>query len=635
MCPRVILEPNRPSEEIIPNTVGWERTQEIGKMRRVLIDVERSQAQSVTLNRKDTLVELEGVDTVRLVDVETGGPTWTLVCYSLEWNANVEPPTPGGQLREGDDQTLITNLASNTQFWDAGTIGNFTSALSFVFNHAQPHEILRRIERNVPGEIQFRDTGTVDYVDRLGSDKSGSVELSASAGTIEDAITITERGRQLDGTHIRVLGAHEGEAQRFVNLVPDSDPATYENDVRYTTSRWSGTTDTDWDRWENKDITDQATLRQEAEALAQEITEPLVEAKTKTSTTDLSLGDSVQVVKPDADLDRTMRVHRVTTRAGGRTDSAGSAAVIDELLLSTRTTARNDSGKDLRSIRQFNTGFQGTSVVIQGGGSRQPVNSSNNAVVPFDYPEIEFENEATLQVRGLPYRAYSSGAASGGTPTSSAKSDDITAIDLAQSGDTIQVPPGGDSQILAPVDSGFQGDMMIFSCDFSINDSLSNFPAEDDVPVVISLQSPTVDLWDGYIEVDELGNWSRTVSTTEIDANEDFEMTIQNRDGSEDLYYDYSITGYAPDHEHTIDPHTHDADPGITEFASNTPSNVDVLINGTTVATDIGSGEFETEVDIGGELTGGAWNDIELTSDTLGHIQATVSIDGYKQIGKQ
>jgi hypothetical protein len=634
MSPRVILEPNRPNEEIIPTTIGWERTREIGKMRRVLIDVERSQAQSVTLEKKETLVELEGVDTLRLVDVETGGPTWTLVCYSLEWNANVEVPTPGGELREGDDQTLITNLASNTQFWNVGTIGNFTSGLSFVFSHAQPHEMLRRIERNVPGEIRFRDRGTVDYVDRLGADKSGSVELSASAGTIEKGITITERGRQLDGTHIRVLGAHEGEAQYFVNLVPQSDPATYENEVRYSTPRWGDSGDTDWDRWENKDVADQSTLESEAEALADEISESLVEATTYTSNVDLDLGDTVQVVKPDADLDRSMRVHRITTRAGGRSDAGSSAATVDELLLSTRTTARNDSGKDLRSIRQFNTGFQGTSVVIQGGGSRQPVNSSNNAVVPFDYPEIAFENEAVLQVRGLPYRAYSSGAASGGAPTSSAKSDDITAIDLADSGDNVFVDPGQQTTITATVDSGFQGDMMIFNVDFSIEGDAS-FPDEDDIPVVIDLRVPGTGLWDGYIEVDELGNWTRNVSTTEIDANEDFELTVDNRDGTNTLIFDYSITGYAPDHEHTIDPHTHDADPGITEFASTTPTGVDVVINGTTVATDIGTGEFETEVDIAGELTRGAWNDIELTSDTLGHIQATVSIDGYKKIGTQ
>lgn len=74
-------------------------------------------------------------------------------------------------------------------------------------------------------------------------------------------------------------------------------------------------------------------------------------------------------------------------------------------------------------------------------------------------------------------------------------------------------------------------------------------------------------------------------------------------------------------------------DPGINDFSTETASNVDVLINGNTVATNIGSGTFETTVDISGALTQDSWNTIELTSDTLGHIQAVISVDGYKQIG--
>jgi len=79
--------------------------------------------------------------------------------------------------------------------------------------------------------------------------------------------------------------------------------------------------------------------------------------------------------------------------------------------------------------------------------------------------------------------------------------------------------------------------------------------------------------------------------------------------------------------------HTHPADPGIIEFGTETPSGCDLVVNGSTVATDIGSGAFETVIDVTGELNQGAWNDIEVTSDTLGHIQATCYVETYKQIG--
>jgi hypothetical protein len=61
---------------------------------------------------------------------------------------------------------------------------------------------------------------------------------------------------------------------------------------------------------------------------------------------------------------------------------------------------------------------------------------------------------------------------------------------------------------------------------------------------------------------------------------------------------------------------------------------VDVKVDGTTIATDIGTGTFQTTIDISGDLTKNAWNLIELTSDDLGHISGTLSIRGYDQIGK-
>ncbi|AFH22464.1 hypothetical protein OSG_eHP27_00060 [environmental Halophage eHP-27] len=617
--PTVTIRPGAGDEETIPATVGYEHTRELGKMRRLLIDVERSQAQAVTLNPKADAIQLGSLDPVRLVDIETGGATWTLVCYSFEWDANREPFTDGGNLREGTDDTLVTNLVNEVATWSAGTITNFSGPLSFVFSHAHQHEALRRIERNVTGEIQFRDSGTVDYINRLGTDKSATVELSASAGTIEDRIRITERGRELDGTHFRVLGAHEGEAQLFVNLVPDGDSGNYENEVTYTTSRWSSPSDTDWDRWENKDVTDQATLEEEAANLAEEITESLVEVVTRTSTADVSIGDTVQVVKPDADLDRAMRVHRIQSKGGARNDSGSSAAVVDHLLLSTRTTARPDTAKDLRSIRQFNTGFQGTSVTIQGGGSRQPVDSGINAQIPFNYPNIAFENEAELQVRGLPYRAYSSGA---GT-----ESNFVTQIDVSRDlPSETTLAPGDDTTFTAGITSTDYNGYFLFFKFVLFTDGSDN-----ELEVVIR-DDFGFSLFEEIIKTSELlGDFVTIFPVTELTMPEAFDITIQNPSSASS-----SVTLIDPTRAEIFSPqHQHDVEPGVQNFGSETPTGVDVIIDGNTVATDIGTGTFETTVDISGELTQDAWNLIELTSSTIGHIQGTLSIDGYKQIGKQ
>lgn len=629
--PTVTIEHADGSTETIPQTTKWTRTREVGTMRRAQITVERALAQSVSLNEKRDLVHLGEIDTFRLVDVQTGGSTWTLVCYSLEWDANREPYTSGGDEREGTDDELITNLVGEVASWTAGTITNQSGPLSFVFNHAHQHEAIRRIEKNVPGEIRFRDEGTVDYVSRLGSDRSASVELSASAGTIEDEITITKRGRELDGTHIRVLGAHEGEAQYFANLVPQDDPDTYENEVRYSTPRWSDASDTDWDRWENKDVTDQATIVEEAESLADEITSSLVEAKATTNRTDLNVGDSVSVVKSDADLNRSMRVHRIQETSTGGTRTA-------EVLLSTRTTMRRDGSEELRDIQRFNTGFQGSSVVIQGGGSRQPVDSTVNAEIPFDYPEIEFENEAVLQVRGLPYRAYSSGAADNadftsveessrlGGDISFASSDDGTNWKPIQAGtsDLTFSPSEVGSETFITTQIAFQSEDGWANADYRIYNETEDeyYPTEFGYQAQYSPEPADSAVGNSISQMVRVPkDISGDTLRPEMDLN--FKLNSNDADFEIDLYY--SVIGK----------HTHDPNPGIIAFPNTTPSGVDVLVNGSTVATDIGSGAFETEVDISGELTRGAWNDIELSSDSLGHIQATISVDGYKQIGRQ
>lgn len=77
--------------------------------------------------------------------------------------------------------------------------------------------------------------------------------------------------------------------------------------------------------------------------------------------------------------------------------------------------------------------------------------------------------------------------------------------------------------------------------------------------------------------------------------------------------------------------HTHEPEPGIIEFPSETPSNVSVVVNGTTVETGVGDGEFTEVVDIGGLLEEG-FNRIEIESASLGHVRGTVAADYYRQI---
>lgn len=634
--PTVTIRPGTSDEVVIPSTVGWERTMEIGKMRGARIHVDRSHLDGVTLNKKEDTVELEGIDTLLLVDVEKGGPTYTLVTYSHEWAANNVEPTTGGDLRQGTDKALIDALIGEVPSWTVGNTTSFTGGLSFVFSHAHRHEALRRIERNVPGEIQFRDSGTVDYVDSLGSDKSASVELSASAGTIENNINITERGRKLDGTHFRVLGAHEGEAQIYSNLVPSTDSSTYTNRVNYTTDRWSDGDTRDWDRWVNSDITDQATSDEEASALGEEISSELIEAKTTTNLS-LSVGDWVQVVKPDADLDRRMRVHRIR-------EISSSGTVTQELELSTRTVVREDANDTGRRLREFSTGFAGSAVWGTPSGGYQAVTSTDNYRLTFFYPDVEYEHTAELYVESQPYRTFHSGAASGGgTTATSASNAEFSNIEETGAGDV-----SGASWLSSVLDTPVElwsftttngGSMTIVQGYYRFLD-LSNTNVNFEVWVENKTTGDTFPV--GRLDHNNM-NKNNSMGITAVDASDtagdEFGVFVrqtdtQSGDGRIQFTGMYQVIG-KHDHTVTIPDHTHSVNPGVSNFPGTTASGVDVLVNGTQEATNIGSGSFETTVDISGTLNKGAFNTVELTSDSTGWLYATAGLESYRQIGKK
>jgi microcompartment protein CcmK/EutM len=387
----------------------------------------------------------------------------------------------------------------------------------------------------------------------------------------------------------------------------------------------------EWDRWQNKDEMSQDTIEEEAAALADELKEEYVEVKTTVSGVDLNLGDTVHVEKTENGvkvLDRDMRVHQLTTRSIDGTP----AGTEQEVTLSTRTVAREELNSDKRDIQRFNTAFQGSSVVIQGGGSRQPVNASLNAEIPFYYPNVEFENNAELFVRGLPYRAYSSGAASGGGSTVTSQNN----ADFSNVADTESSVSGFSSSGFGTVDTFTPS---VDSSELYVFGSVTSVSGEGTFSFDYRLENTTT----GNFVPNSNGFTATSQETTDrevflveaTDVNGDaieFQMDTAGNSAAITLYY--LATGQ---HTHRVmfPNHTHPVDAGIIEFGAETPSNVDVLVDGTTVATDIGSGTFETTVNLDGDLTSGAWNDIELSSDSLGHLQATVSIQAYDQIGSK
>ena len=93
--------------------------------------------------------------------------------------------------------------------------------------------------------------------------------------------------------------------------------------------------------------------------------------------------------------------------------------------------------------------------------------------------------------------------------------------------------------------------------------------------------------------------------------------------------YPHGMESVSHDHDITIPDHTHDIVRGIYE--GTVASSVTVKINGTDRTAELG-GPFSTDqakLDITKYLTATGWNTIELGSETLGRIHATVFVEIY------
>jgi hypothetical protein len=428
----------------------------------------------------------------------------------------------------------------------------------------------------------------------------------------------------------------------------------------------------------------QDAIDEAANALADELVDPYYEVKATVENEDLSLGDFVQVQKPDAGIDRKMRIHHITTTTD--TGDESKATTVDKLLLSTRNLAREDPQKELSDIQRYNKAFQGSAMWGTVAGGVQAVDSNLEYTLSFFYPDVDFEHLVELQVKSLPYRAFSSGAAAGDdhthdvtvthpshdhaidfrnqdTPTNTSYTSnrfgsDGPAYELLDQGgisvSSLTVQDANSTEFQVNIDSSGRGHGYLV-----VQLSLDNITEQEIAHIEVFNEQDGTPYYENGVHPDISGFvYLRIPVDARSLAGDDVVVRVSNNTGS-----DFEITDTSTEvavyqegvHDHQNDffdvttetalgnttsetstaesAHTHPVDPGVTEFPSETASSVDVLVNGNTEATDIGTGTFETTVDLSGTLMPGAWNTITVASTTLGLLQCTAAIDVYRQVG--
>jgi hypothetical protein len=287
--------------------------------------------------------------------------------------------------------------------------------------------------------------------------------------------------------------------------------------------------------------------------------------------------------------------------------------------------------KDTADLGRFNRGDEGFIDRDNDAYGWQPVDATTNATRPYPYPDdVLTEIEAKAIVTSIPYRAYSQGAASGGGVI--VTSDDNTVFGrVEQASDSLDTATTGTDWTTRDTFDPSVDTSEIW-CYFHIRAGAN--ANRFDVRIENVATAEYYPDQNGLSEFQEADS-NRTFGAIGVPG--DFggfdELDFQTKTDSAGNTFGWETNWNAwGQHQHVVDVpnHTHDPQPGLIEFGTETASNVDLIVNGTTVASDIGSGEFSTTVDIGGELTQGS-NTIEVSSDSLGLVNLLVQTQLFRR----
>lgn len=507
------------------------------------------------------------------------------------------------------DSTVASDAISAVPTLSAGTVQMGSGSVSFSFANAEQSKIIRDAAEPAGQDVRYNNDRTVDFLDRLGSDKP-SITIRSADQNIVNSLSVADNS--LDPvTHIRGLGALQG---------PDQVSATS------TIASYSAGDRKVYRKYENKDIKQSDRMQEIVDRLATEYDTNRRRLRVEAGlvpSLNIAIGDSITVDLSEHNIDRLLRIVKLKEIIGSK------AKYIAEL--TNRAVERGGERKRRDDLKRFNSGDQGFIDRDNDSYGWQPVTSATNARRPYPYPsDVETEIKAEVLVNSIPYRAYSSGAASGGGSTSGSNSEFSEAVFTDGSSGTIT--GDGTYKTIDTFSTTTTTQSMNVGFSVEVSDTSSGFTVNN---VRVRNQS-TGDTYKGAIRFSYDSNGvdaNATVVEVPVDVGtgDTYVAEIDTTNGID--YVGTATWQGVGDHTHSTPNHTHDPEPGLIEFGGETASNVDLIVNGNTVSTNIGSGQFNTTVDISNELTAGA-NTIEAASDSLGLVNLLVQTQLFRR-GRQ
>jgi len=536
----------------------------------------------------------------RFRDTERGGNDLvTVVLDDYERDARDAEPTGGQKIfQNADDSAVVLDALSRVPTLSAGTVETVASGVSYSFANAEPAKMIRTAAQSGGALVRYNADRTVDFVAQPSATPTET--LSPSAGTLVGDPDVRDDNRN-PPTVIIGLGAQSGPNQvRAESVVdPTADREVYR---KYT----------------NTDIKNQSRLQTIIDRLASEVANApqKLDIETEAVGVGLSAGDRVEFVWPEEDIDTTLRVIEHTETVTNR------GVRYAPIRVANRWPEKGGADKAAADLERFNSGYEGFVDRDNFSYDNQPVTGALNAEDSYFYPDdVISEVRAEIRVRGRPYRAYSSGA------VTNTEYQNVFHVQSAYSTETI--PEIGYSSIGPEINPDQPLALLL---NFLILED-SDAPAID-----FRLRDKTTG--ETYPGPSSIIGGPLTISTPgDPGAGQTIHTPIASNVNGHTLQWEASkvfqdtgsTTADIKVFSDAIGLHTHDPDPGVTEF-NLYPSNCDVLVNGTSAGVSLGdgTGEFAQTVDISGLLTPGD-NEIEITSDTTGRVTGAVRTELFRQ----
>lgn len=265
-----------------------------------------------------------------------------LIIESFERYALDAKPSGNLEIHEGvTDSELVQSIIDGIDELEAGRIETLDDDLDVQFSHVSPGKQIRQITEITGAEIRYNYDKTVDYVRRLGQ-RSGT-PIDKAAQDVQD-LRVAERSGPDYATHLRVLGAGQGDSQITVEVTAEQFDPNTDREV--------------WTTAPNSEIRSADSLRKYGQRLVNELYKHPVDVEATVVDRLIYLGDNIRVIHPPAGVDSRYRVQEVTHMwdSGGRTS---------EVKLSSQDAGLPRSiDKVRRDVEQMNRAGTGMAVAV-------------------------------------------------------------------------------------------------------------------------------------------------------------------------------------------------------------------------------------------------------------------------------